>query len=84
MNEMNYKTNREKIYYQLGYCVGHQSMSREILGYIEAELDVNDLPEYIEFVEKKNKKMLLKLQNLLKIETLDNSMADENLVVKEK
>ena len=84
MDKMKYETPREKAYYQLGYCAGHESMSREILGYIEGELDVNELPEYIKFVEKKNKKMLVKLQGKLKIDTLNLSMADENLIYKDK
>jgi len=87
MDKMNYQTSREKIYYQLGYCAGHESMSKEILGYIEGE-DYNvlggDLEEYIEFEEKFNKDMLEKLQKKLKIDTLDGSMAKENLVIKEK
>lgn len=84
MDNMNYQTLREKIYYQLGYCAGHESMSREIEGYIEGELDVENLDEYIKFVEEFNKDMLVKLQRKLKIDTLDSSMSKENLVIKEK
>jgi len=59
-------------------------MGREIEGYIEGELDVENLDEYIKFVEEFNKDMLVKLQRKLKIDTLDSSMSKENLVIKEK
>jgi len=85
MNNMNYQTLREKTYYQLGYCAGYEEMGREILGYLEEEkLDVRNLDEYIKFEEEFNKDMLAKLQRKLKIDTLDGSMAKENLVIKEK
>lgn len=86
MNKMNYKTLRERIYYQLGYCAGYGEMGREILGYIhpDADLDISELPEYIEFEVGKNKEMLMELQKKLKIKTLDSSMAKDVLVVKEK
>lgn len=81
---MNYQTLREKIYYQLGYCAGYREMGREIRGYLESQESSEGLQEYIELEEEENKDMLEKLQKKLGIDTLDGSMAKENLVVKEK
>lgn len=69
MDKMKYKTTREKAYYQLGYCAGYGEMAREIRAYLELE-------------EEDNNEMLTKLQEKLKIKTLDGSMANDELLVR--
>ncbi len=86
---MNYKTEREKAYYQLGHCAGYGEMGREIITCLDDEgKDLSKFKKwlhyYIKLEEKDNNDMLEKLKAKLKIKTLDGSMADENLVVKEK
>jgi len=90
MDKMKYETLREKAYYQLGYCAGYEEMGKEIRGCLMDDDEINLprfkewLDEYIEFEEKYSKEILTKLQKKLKIKTLDGSMADENLIYKEK
>ncbi len=90
MNEMNYKTEREKAYYQLGYCAGYGEMGREVTSCLLTD-DGNSLSkfkkwlcEYIELEKEYSDDMLEKLRTKLKVVTLDGSMAKENLVVPEK
>ena len=89
MDKMNYKTEREKAYYQLGYCAGYGEMGREIITCLDDEgKDLSKfkkwLCEYIELEKEDSDDMLGKLRVKLKIVTLDGSMADENLIYKEK
>ncbi len=91
MNKMNYKTEREKAYYQLGSCAGYGEMGREIIGYLITDNDKVNLSkfkeclrEYIELEKEYSDDMLEKLRAKLKVVTLDGSMAEENLVVPEK
>ena len=91
MEKMNYKTERERAYYQLGHCAGYGEMGREILGYLITDNDKVNLSkfkeclcDYIELEKEYSDDMLLKLQKKLNIKTLDGSMADENLIYKEK